>query len=207
MPSCTSLLVSAAAASTLLLSSTEGFSVAPPPSSSRSKTSLNMGIFDGVKDAFAAPALERSVIDAERETPIDRWFGWSVTSDADQAKQQKAMADFVDSMDESNYVSVALEKPMGIVFEENDEQFGGIFVQSLKEDGVAAKDGTLKEGDQLVAVTTTKVAGWKFDEALSQIVESPEDQVKLTVFRGSAPQLYGPTGASQDWLDEFCAKQ
>lgn len=40
-----------------------------------------MGLFDGVKDAFSAPALERSVLDAERETPIDRWFGWSVVDD------------------------------------------------------------------------------------------------------------------------------
>jgi hypothetical protein len=36
-------------------------------------------------------------------------------------------------MDESNYVAVELKKPMGIVFEENDSEFGGIFVQSLKE--------------------------------------------------------------------------
>jgi len=40
-----------------------------------------MGLFDGVKDAFSAPALERSVLDAERETPIDRWFGWSVAGE------------------------------------------------------------------------------------------------------------------------------
>ena len=47
----------------------------------RSSTALQMGLFDGVKDAFVAPALERSAIDAERETPIDRWMGWSVVSD------------------------------------------------------------------------------------------------------------------------------
>ena len=37
-----------------------------------------MGLFDGVKDAFTAPALERSTLDSERETPIDRWMGWNV---------------------------------------------------------------------------------------------------------------------------------
>ena len=42
-----------------------------------------MGLFDGVKEAFSAPALERSTIDAARETPIDRWMGWSVAA-ADQ---------------------------------------------------------------------------------------------------------------------------
>ena len=40
-----------------------------------------MGLFDGVKEAFSAPALERTGIDAERETPIDRWMGWSVTKE------------------------------------------------------------------------------------------------------------------------------
>jgi hypothetical protein len=47
-----------------------------------------MGLFDGVKDAFSAPALERSTLDAERETPIDRWMGWSVARDA-SGEQQK----------------------------------------------------------------------------------------------------------------------
>ena len=51
---------------------------------------LRMGLFDGVKDAFSAPALERSAIDSERETPIDRWMGWSVVSEND--KVQKAVA-------------------------------------------------------------------------------------------------------------------
>lgn len=41
-----------------------------------------MGLFDGVKEAFSAPA-RTTIIDAERETPIDRWMGWSVTKDKD----------------------------------------------------------------------------------------------------------------------------
>lgn len=53
-----------------------------------SKTQLHMGLFDGVKDAFSAPALERSTLDAERETPIDRWFGWSVAKDDTVPEQQ-----------------------------------------------------------------------------------------------------------------------
>jgi hypothetical protein len=39
------------------------------------------GLFDGVKEAFSAPALARSEISSERETPIDRWMGWSVVSE------------------------------------------------------------------------------------------------------------------------------
>lgn len=115
-------------------------------------------------------------------------------------------ADFVDAMDEKNYLAVDLEKPMGIVFEENDSDFGGIFVQSLKEGGIAAKHGVLKEGDQLVAVNKEKVSGLPFDDALGTIVDAQGETTKLVVFRGSPTQLYGKTGASQQWLDEFIGK-
>ena len=49
-----------------------------------------MGLFDGVKDAFSAPALERSTLDAERETPIDRWMGWSVARDGKEQEESGA---------------------------------------------------------------------------------------------------------------------
>jgi PDZ domain-containing secreted protein len=108
----------------------------------------------------------------------------------------------MDAMDVSNYVTVHLTKPMGIVFEENDEEYGGIFVQSLKEDSAAA--AVLQPGDQLVGVDALKVSGKAFDDALNAIVESNSSTTtKLVLFRGSAKQLYGPTGASQAWLDEL----
>ncbi len=100
-------------------------------------------------------------------------------------------------------MSTLLTKPMGIVFEENDEEYGGIFVISLSEDGAAEKDGTVKPGDQLVAVNEKKVSGLTFDEALGCIVDATTEKTKLTFFRGSEQQLYGPTGASKEWLDEF----
>jgi len=115
-------------------------------------------------------------------------------------------ADFVDAMDEGNYVAVMLTKPMGIVFEENDNDFGGIFVQSIKEGGAADTNGVLMEGDQLVAVGTTPVFGMPFDDALGTIVDAAGDKVKLVMFRGGAKQFYGPTGASKDWLAGFVAK-
>ena len=110
---------------------------------------------------------------------------------------------FVDSMDATQYVTVTLTKPMGIVFEENDATYGGIFVHSLKEGGLAAAAGTVSVGDQLVAVVDQKVAGLPFDDALGTILEAPGDTVALIFFRGTADQLYGPTGASQAWLEEF----
>jgi C-terminal processing protease CtpA/Prc len=109
-------------------------------------------------------------------------------------------------MKETNYVAVELAKPMGIIFEENDSDFGGIFVQSLKEGGIAAVNDILQEGDQLIAVDKVKVAGMEFDDALGKIVESEGTTTKLVVFRGGAKQFYGPTGASKAWVDEFVAK-
>ena len=216
---------------TLLLtaSSVAAFSVLPQ-SKKVSSTALN-GLFDGVKDAFSAPATTQ--IDSERETPIDRWMGWSVASDNAQkevgagADAGRCMiwildsfftsagtkcacfcfvTDFIDSMDEKNYVSVELTKPMGIVFEENDSEFGGIFVQSLKEDGVAAENGMLESGDQLIVVGSKAVSGLDFDEALGTILDSTDEKTKLTLFRGTAKQFYGPTGPSKEWLDSFCEK-
>lgn len=116
------------------------------------------------------------------------------------------ISDFIDSMDEKNYVSVELQKPMGIIFEENDPEFCGIFVQSLKEDGVAEENGQLKAGDQLIAVGNKSVTGLDFDDALGAILDSTDEKTKLTLFRGSAKQFYGPTGPSKDWLTAFVEK-
>lgn len=74
-----------------LLTTTESFVVRPSPPSNVFTTALQMGLFDGVKDAFSAPALERSILDAERETPIDRWMGWSVASENNRESKGQAM--------------------------------------------------------------------------------------------------------------------
>ena len=66
---------------TLLLTAATVSAFTVQPNNARMSTSLN-GLFDGVKDAFSAPPSE---IDSERETPIDRWMGWSVVSEEKQA--------------------------------------------------------------------------------------------------------------------------
>lgn len=199
----------AAATTVLTLTSTvSAFTTISTPSfavtSKPSQIPLEMGLFDGMKEAFSAPPT--STIDAQRETPIDRWMGWNVQSTEEVQRVAAVPVDFVDSMDEKNYVKAVLTKPMGIVFEENDEENGGIFVVSLSEGGAAETEGTTKPGDQLVAVNVNKVSGMAFDDALGNIVDSTGETTELTFFRGSEAQLYGPTGASQGWLDEFIAK-
>ena len=51
-----------------------------------------MGVFDGMKEAFSAPASMS--LDAERETPIDRWMGWNVKSD-DEMQKSVASGKFI----------------------------------------------------------------------------------------------------------------
>jgi hypothetical protein len=106
-------------------------------------------------------------------------------------------------MDEKSYVTVALPKPMGIVFEENDSEFGGIFALEITEGSNAEADGTVRLGDQLVAVGTKKVSGLAFEDALGAIIDSAEEKTQLVFFRGPSKFLYGPAGASAEWLDEF----
>ena len=123
-----------------------------------------------------------------------------------QNKYTHTIIDYVDSMDEKNYVGVSLSKPMGIVFEENDSEFGGIFVQSLTDGGIAATNGSIQDGDQLVTVGNKNVHGLDFDDALAAIIDSDGDKTNLTLFRGTAKQFYGPTGPSKDWLTTFAEK-
>ena len=155
-----------------------------------------------VKDAFSQDV---SLLDEERVTPFDRWLGIDVRQN--KASQFAVPDDFVDSMDESNYVTARLPKPMGIVFEENDPSCGGVFVASLAENGAAATDGALQPGDQLVAVGSTLCKGQDFDSCLSHIQQSQQDKTKLIFFRGGPSSLYGNLGASDDWMKQFMQKQ
>ena len=69
--------ITATVAAIAITTNASVFAFAPNPKMLRFTTQVN-GLFDGMKDAFSAPALERSNLDAERETPIDRWMGWNV---------------------------------------------------------------------------------------------------------------------------------
>lgn len=176
--------------------------VPAPPATSRTSMSLNMGLFDGVKEAFGGEGM--GDISSERETPIDRWMGWNAKSDKPaEAMGSLEPAGFIDSMDAKNYITTSLTKPMGIVFEENDTEFGGIFVLEISEGSSAETNGTIRPGDQLVSVGAEKVFGMQFEKALGTIIDSTEATIDLVLFRGPAKFLYGPAGASQEWIDEF----
>jgi len=122
-------------------------------------------------------------------------------------QQQPASTSPVDPMNVDSYISVHLPKPIGIRFEENDSDYGGVFVADIDSKFSAAADGSIRRGYQLCAVGEKRVSGMDFDEAVMQpIVDNNEAEVTLVFFTGSAACLYHlSTGANEEWLDTFVA--
>lgn len=120
----------------------------------------------------------------------------------------EAALDRVDPMNAKNYLVTHLSKPLGILLEENyDEQHGGAFVAEINEGCSAAVDGSICRGDQLIAIGDKRVSGMDFDEIIKLIFACVEMKTKLAFFRGPAESLYGPSGASKEWLDEYVAER
>mmetsp|Transcript_25091 Transcript_25091/g.84125 ORF Transcript_25091/g.84125 Transcript_25091/m.84125 type:complete len:201 (-) Transcript_25091:213-815(-) len=159
------------------------------------RSALRAGLFDGVKDAFKNPVAPQG---DDRVTPIDRWLG--IDKDLTVERPKKT---FVDPQDGANYFSVALSKPMGIRFLENEGDCGGIVVEGVLPEGSASSTkADITPGDQLVAVGDKLVMGLDFDTALSAIQDASDEKVQLVFFRGSQDFLYGPTQPSEAWLRE-----
>eukprot|EP00984_Skeletonema_dohrnii_P030962 scaffold22896_cov65-Skeletonema_dohrnii-CCMP3373.AAC.1 len=108
----------------------------------------------------------------------------------------------VDPTDDNNYLTTHLTRPMGILFEENyDVQHGGAYIAEINEGGSAAADGSICRGDQLIAIEEKRVIGMDFDDIM-QVIEESDTNIKLTVFRGPAESLYGPSCGSAEQLGE-----
>mmetsp|Transcript_21827 Transcript_21827/g.22200 ORF Transcript_21827/g.22200 Transcript_21827/m.22200 type:complete len:136 (-) Transcript_21827:796-1203(-) len=64
------------------ISLTQSFTFLPAAKTSRNVGLSQLNLFDGMKNAFGSPPLEKSsALEPERETPIDRWMGWTTTPD------------------------------------------------------------------------------------------------------------------------------
>ena len=133
----------------------------------------------------------------------------SATKTAEENNNDELLVEsVVDPMDETNYIISHLSRPMGILFEENYEQkYGGAFVTEINEGCSAAANGSICRGDQLIAIGDKRVSGLDFDDVIKLIHDSSETEIKLTLFRGPADCLYGPNGASIEWLNEFVAER
>ena len=195
---CTLLAALASFFSAPALVGAYGSSGAPPRQARRATSSraaaLSMGLFDGVKDAFGG---DKPLVAADRVTPFDRWMGLDkALTDAENAVDESAS--YIDPNDPANYFLVALPKPMGIAFVENEGDIGGVYVDAILPEGSASsEEAPLTKGDQLVGVDATVVAGADFDAALDAIRASDAPRTKLTFFRGPTAFLYGPSARAR----------
>jgi hypothetical protein len=76
----------------------------------------------------------------------------------------------------------------GITFIERRKRGGGFEVDSLNENGIAAKDGRLKRGDWIVAVNGRKSKRWTVDQGLDQIRAMTKDPLVLDILRKEETQ-------------------
>eukprot|EP00929_Paragymnodinium_shiwhaense_P063117 TRINITY_DN31551_c0_g1_i2.p1 TRINITY_DN31551_c0_g1~~TRINITY_DN31551_c0_g1_i2.p1 ORF type:complete len:259 (+),score=46.02 TRINITY_DN31551_c0_g1_i2:235-1011(+) len=143
---------------------------------------------------------EATLTAEDRVTPLDRWLGLDrglYTSDF------QTYSDFVDSSDEANYVTVTLQKPLGIEFMENSAADGsGVVVGEVRPGYSAYSNDFVRGGYHLIMANDKPVYGLPFEDAIAPIVDT-EGPVKLTFFTGDAQHFYGDYRPSQAWLDDF----
>eukprot|EP00930_Biecheleria_cincta_P044037 TRINITY_DN30211_c0_g1_i3.p1 TRINITY_DN30211_c0_g1~~TRINITY_DN30211_c0_g1_i3.p1 ORF type:complete len:335 (-),score=75.56 TRINITY_DN30211_c0_g1_i3:267-1271(-) len=113
---------------------------------------------------------------------------------------------FVDPADEASYVTVTLQRPLGIQFVENSKRAGsGIQINDIQPGSNAYNDGTLQIGYQLLVAGGLPVYGLPLEDAIRPIVETT-GPVRFTFFTGSAQLFYGAFGPSAAWLSAFLRK-
>ncbi|XP_073339693.1 synaptojanin-2-binding protein [Pagrus major] len=82
-----------------------------------------------------------------------------------------------------------------------DQQYvvndNGIYVSKIKEDGAAALDGRLQEGDKILAINGVKLEDLTHRDAVDLFRTAGED-VELRVLKKTALQMNGPTGSQPE---------
>lgn len=90
------------------------------------------------------------------------------------------------------YLDVTLQKPMGIVLEENDPKIRGVYVKSLSQGGAAAASGKIQAGDHLVSVQGEAVTGKDLDTVLATVGNAPAEGVQMRFYRGALGDIINP---------------
>jgi len=153
---------------------------------------------------LVTPQLRRGAIPlSRRATAIGPQMQAKNAADALKAiaakQQSKARAAYDTRFDS---YTVKLQKPMGIIFEENDSAAKGLFVKGL--DKVSTNpankynlDQMISLRDQLIRVNDLKgkdepAIGLDFDTAFALIAENPATEMELTFARGGVEAVYNP---------------
>lgn len=146
---------------------------------------------------------EQRVENADWETPVESLF--NMLSGKKEA-EPKGDDDFIDSSDEANYVTVTVEKPLGIGLAESSTEEGGVMISEVKPGSNADQTGQIQPGFQLVMAGNTPVHGMPLQKIV-EIVGQEASPVRLTFFKGPAKFFYGTLGPSSAWLSDFLQKR
>ncbi len=90
------------------------------------------------------------------------------------------------------FVDVSLQKPMGIVLEENDPKIKGVYVKSLSQGGAAVASGKIQAGDHLVSVQGEAMTGKDLDTVLATVGNAPAEGVQMKFYRGPLGDIINP---------------
>lgn len=105
----------------------------------------------------------------------------------------------------TNVVDIKLRRgPAGLGFNivgGVDQQYvvndSGIFVSKIKEDGAAALDGRLQEGDKILAINGDKLEDLTHKDAV-ELFRSAGENVELRVLKKMPIHVNGPTGSKPE---------
>jgi hypothetical protein len=100
-----------------------------------------------------------------------------------------------ESIADIGYHVPSIHKPLGVVFSENEAPYYGLVVEDV-EPGLAGGVAGLRKGDQLLTVNQQMVIGEAFESVMTTLRTAP-DPMQLTLFRGTARQLYTILGNRQ----------
>ena len=100
------------------------------------------------------------------------------------------------SINDPRVFSATLDRKTGIDFG-CDLTLSWPYVLSLDPDGAAAREGSVRVGDQLVAVAGSSVLGAPIGQAMEALGAAEGDEIDLMFFRGPRTQLRQLTGADQ----------
>jgi hypothetical protein len=97
-----------------------------------------------------------------------------------------------------------VNKPLGIIFGENDAPFNGLAVVEVDPDQNGAEAG-IRVGDQLLAVNKKSTVGEGFDTAMGMLRDG-SDPLELQLYRGTVRQLFtilkNVVGDDEDLMEE-----
>lgn len=82
-----------------------------------------------------------------------------------------------------------------------DQQYvvndSGIYISKIKEDGSAAQDGRLQEGDKILAINGTNLENLAH-KAVVDLFRTAGEDVELKVIKKSSLHMNGPYGSTPD---------